>query len=221
MPSSHSRAGWRERVRASRSGVKRDLWVVVPMRGIALGKSRLAEQLDRAERERLNRGLLERTLKVISTWQGRSQRCIVVSGCAQTLRIAQRAGAIPLVEPRPGRGLNQAVRYAVRHAIRCGARAIAVVSSDLPALSGAALDALVAQARYGHAVVIGPDALRTGTNALFLKTRGRFAFSFGAQSCARHIEAARSRGWRFAICVHPDLALDIDLPQDLAVWRGR
>ena len=191
------------------------------MRGVAQGKSRLAERLDRAERTRLNRRLLERTLNIISTWQARSDRCIVISGCAQTLRIAQRAGAIPLIEPRPGRGLNHAVGYALRHAIRCGARAVVFLSSDLPLLSCAALDALAAQATDRNAVVIAPDDLRTGTNALLLKTRARFAFSFGAQSCARHVEAARLRGWRFAICAHPDLALDIDVPQDLAAWRDR
>ena len=198
----------------------RKLWFVVPMRGVARGKSRLAAVLDPGERARLNRRLLRRTLTVISTWQGDLSRCIVVSACSQTLRIARRADAVPLLEPRPSRGLNHAVSRAVRRAIRSGARAVVVLPSDLPRLSGDGLDALFHCATYGTGGVIAPDADRSGTNALLLTTRSRFDFRFGLQSCAGHVEAARSRGWRLAICPHPDLALDIDLPRDLLAWRA-
>jgi 2-phospho-L-lactate guanylyltransferase len=190
------------------------------MRGIARGKSRLAEALDPIERARLNRRLLGRTLSVIATWQGHLSRCIVISGCVQALQIAVQAGAVPLIEPRPSRGLNHAVSHAARRAIRSGARAIVVLPSDLPRLSGNSLDALFGCATYGIKGVIAPDAEHSGTNALLLKTRGRFAFSFGLESCARHVELVCLRGWRFAICAHPDLALDIDLPRDLLAARA-
>ena len=189
------------------------------MRGIARGKSRLAEALDPIERARLNRQLLRRTLTIIAAWHADLSRCIVISGCARALQIAGRVGAVPLVEPRPSRGLNQAVSYAVRRAIRAGAREIVVLPSDLPRLSGDSLDALSKRATYGIKGVVAPDANRSGTNALLLKTRGHFAFRFGLESCARHVEGARLRGWCFATCAHPDLALDIDLPRDLLAWR--
>ena len=129
----------------------------VPMRGITRGKSRLAEALDPIGRARLNRRMLRRTLAVIATWQGDLRRCMVVSGCAQALRIAARAGAVPFVEPRPSRGLNHAVGHAARWAIRAGARTIVVLPSDLPCLSGDALDALLDRATYGTHAVIAPD----------------------------------------------------------------
>jgi 2-phospho-L-lactate guanylyltransferase len=207
-------------VRSKRSGRWRTLRVIVPIRGIARGKSRLAERLGPDERARLNRRLLEHTLRVIATWQGTASRCIVVSGCPQTLRMAARAKAMAFAEPRPGRGLNHAIGYAVRRAVRSGARAILVLPSDLPRLSVAALDALVRRAPYGYTGAIAPDGARTGTNALLLKTRARFEFSFGPDSFPRHLQAARLRGWRLAICTHPDLALDVDLPADLAAWRA-
>jgi 2-phospho-L-lactate guanylyltransferase len=189
------------------------------MRGIAQGKSRLAEALDPGARARLNRRLLERTLSVVCNWLGSSHRCIVISGCRQTLRIARRMNVLPLVEPRPRPGLDHAVSLAMRRAIRCGARAVLVLPSDLPCLSDEALDALADHATYGTIVVIVPDAAGTGTNAVLLKTRARFDFRYGADSRARHVEAARLRGWRHAILTHPDLALDIDVPRDLALWR--
>jgi 2-phospho-L-lactate guanylyltransferase len=136
------------------------------------------------------------------------------------LLIAKRAHALALTEPRPGRGLDRAVDHAVGEAIRQDARRVLVLPSDLPTLSVAALDALAARAVAGNHCVIAPDSARTGTNALLLNARGRFAFSYGPGSCARHVEASRSRGWGVSVCVHPALALDIDTPHDLAVWIG-
>jgi 2-phospho-L-lactate guanylyltransferase len=104
--------------------------------------------------------------------------------------------------------------------VRSGARAVVVLPSDLPRLSVAGLDALFCCATYGFAGALAPDAGRSGTNALLLKTRTRFGFSFGVGSCARHMETARSHGWRFAICEHHDLALDIDVPKNLFEWRA-
>lgn len=207
-------------MRAKFSGRVRKLWVVLPARGVGQGKSRLAPVLDIAARTRLNRWLLKRTLGIIARWQGSLCRCIVVSSCAQTLLIAKRAHALALTEPRPGRGLDRAVDHAVGEAIRQGARRVLVLPSDLPTLSVAALDALAVRAVAGNHCVIAPDSARTGTNALLLNARGRFAFSYGPGSCARHVEASRSRGWGVSVCVHPALALDIDTPHDLAVWIG-
>ena len=190
------------------------------MRGVLKGKSRLAPVLDVAERARLNRWLLKRTLGVIARWQGGLGRCIVVSSCAQTLLIAKRANACALADPRPNRGLDRAVDYAVGEAIRRGARQMLVLPCDLPQLSVAALDALTNRAERRHHCVIAPDRARTGTNALLLNSRGRFAFSYGPGSCARHVDASHARGWDIAVCDHPGLALDIDTPRDLVTWIG-
>jgi len=195
--------------------------VVLPVRGVGQGKSRLAPVLDTTERARFNRWLLKRTLGIIARWQGGLGRCIVVSSCAQTLLIAKRANALALAEPRPSRGRDRAVDRAVGEATRQGARRVLVLPSDLPRLSVAALDALADRAAAGSHCVIAPDSARTGTNALLLNARGRFAFSYGPGSCARHVQASRSRGWTISVCVHPALALDIDTPHDLVTWIGR
>jgi 2-phospho-L-lactate guanylyltransferase len=190
------------------------------MRGIARGKSRLASVLDRAERSRLNRRLLKHTLEVIRLWQGGLGRCMVVSGCAQTLRTTSCAGALGLREPRPSRGLDRAIAHGIDAAIRRGARAVVVLPSDLPLLTAGALDALLDCAASRCAGAIAPDTAGTGTNALLLKTRARFKFSYGPESYVRHLEEARKHGWDLAIVSHPQLALDIDLESDLVAWRN-
>jgi 2-phospho-L-lactate guanylyltransferase len=197
------------------------LWVVMPVRGIAQGKSRLADTLDAVERARLNRWFLQNTLRVIGAWQGSLGRCIVVSACARTLAIAARAGAIALREPRPGRGLNGAVAAAAAYALRRGCRRLVVTACDLPRLSVEALDALTERPWSRARLALATDVAGTGTNALHLASRARFSFAFGAESRARHVLAARARGWTYAVATHPGLSLDIDRGNDLRSWRAQ
>ena len=60
------------------------IWVVVPVRGILAGKSRLGSVLDGDQRAALNRRLLATTLDAVARWQGGLDRCIVVSPCGET-----------------------------------------------------------------------------------------------------------------------------------------
>jgi len=196
------------------------LWVVLPVRGIAQGKSRLADTLDAVERVRLNRWLLRNTLRVIGAWQGSLDRCIVVSACARTLAIVERAGAIALREPRPGRGLNGAVAAAASHALRRGCRSLVVTACDLPLLSVEALDALTERPWSRARLTLATDVAGTGTNALHLASRAHFSFAFGTESRAHHVAVARERGWACAVCTHPELTLDIDRGHDLRAWRA-
>src|SRR5690349_5633150 len=84
------------------------LWVIVPVRGMAEGKSRLSGLLAPRERARLNRRLLEHTLHVVREWRGDLSRCVVVSACRDTLAAAARPGAAALDEGAKARGLNAA-----------------------------------------------------------------------------------------------------------------
>jgi 2-phospho-L-lactate guanylyltransferase len=198
----------------------RDLCVVLPVRGIGAGKTRLAGTLDAIERVRLNRYLLLRTLDVLGHWLGGLERCLVVSPCARALRLAAQQGAVALRQPHAHGGLNPALRLGVRHARQSGARRVLILPCDLPLVSVAALDALLAVERGEARVVLAPDCARTGTNALLLPAAHGFPLRFGADSFVLHRQAARARGWRLALCEHPALRFDLDTPQDLAVWRS-
>lgn len=206
-------------MRARASAASARLWVVLPVRGEARGKSRLAAALDRSDRMRLNRKLLGHALRTVAHWQGTAARCIVVTSCARTGIAARRAGAIWLEEPQPRRGLSRAVAYAVAAAVRQGARATLILNGDLPWLSPGALQNLVRTADAAH-VTLAPDRTGTGTNAVLLALRARFAFAYGSGSLALHIASAQACGWTVALCESPELGFDLDTPADVAVWRG-
>jgi len=195
-------------------------WIVLPVRGIAQGKSRLADTLDAVERARLNRWLLRHTLRVYARWHGSLDRCIVVSACARTLAITAAAGAVALMEPRPARGLNRAIAAGTAYARQRGGRIVLVAACDLPELSAQALDALAGRPWQRARIALATDEEGTGTNALEIASRAHFDYAFGADSRMRHVASASARGWGHAVCVHPGLTLDIDRPEDLRAWRS-
>ncbi len=128
-----------------------DLWTIVPVRGIAEGKSRLAGVLDPAARAELNRQLLEHTLRTVAGWRGALDRCAIVSACRESLAIAGRLGAVIVDEGSETGGLNAAAARGAAYAAGRGAQSILVLPCDLPYLSAAALAAMAGCTGVGTA----------------------------------------------------------------------
>ncbi len=160
------------------------LWSVVPARGLAAGKSRLAGILEPAERLALNTLLLERALAAVEAADGNLAHCIVVSAGADALALAREKGAVPLKDPGEPGGLNAAVEAARNLARILGATTLRVLAADLPDVSGAALVALGA-AVPASGVAIVADKHGSGTNALMLPAGSTFRFDFGEDSLER------------------------------------
>ena len=194
------------------------LWTVLPVRGIAAGKSRLVAVLDAAGRAALNRRLLETTLDAVARHAGGLRQCIVVSPCAEARAIATDFGAAALIDP--GEGLNPAVAQATAAAAAAGAAQVLVLPCDLPRLDAGALHALAGLAQPGRHMVIAPDRTDSGTNALLVDAHRGFPFRFGERSFAKHRAWAAARGWGLSVCRLPALAFDLDTPEDLAEWRA-
>jgi 2-phospho-L-lactate guanylyltransferase len=190
------------------------IWSIVPVRGEASGKSRLAVVLDRGERMRFNRSALARTLAALAQWQGGLARCIVVSPCVRSLRAARAMGAIALAEPAPHGGLKRALARALKFARRNGAHRVLVLPADLASPCAGAFERMRKAARGRHAV-IAPDRAGSGTNALWIAPDARFGLAYGNDSFARHLARMRARGWDVAVCADPRLAADVDTPEDL------
>src|SRR5438105_4757659 len=101
-----------------------ELWTIVPMRGIARGKTRLAPSLDQAARARLNRWLFARTLDVIREWRGDLARCVVVSRCPETFEIASAKKTVVICESDAHSDQNRAASIGAEYALQYGARRI-------------------------------------------------------------------------------------------------
>jgi 2-phospho-L-lactate guanylyltransferase len=194
------------------------LWTIVPVRGLAAGKSRLAGLLDSGQRYELNLMLLERALDAVAGMQGGLACCIVASAGEDALAVAHRRGAIALGEPRDS-GLNAALERARAHARAAGASAIMVLAADLPVVSGAALSSLIGAVSPGEAAIVA-DKHGRGTNGLLLPADSQLRFAFGEDSLARHAAALRLGGAEPLIWEDPALSFDLDTPADHAEWQA-
>ena len=191
---------------------------VIPVGELERAKSRLGEVLDAEERRDLVIGLLERTLAA-SLASDRIAETFVVTPDDEVASIARSAGA--RVIRQSDRGLNHGLDEARAAAVDAGATALLVLPADLPGVSPAAVDALLAPLDDANAplVAIVPDRHGRGTNSLLLAPPGVIDFAFGGDSRVAHRHAADAASTRVVELDGP-LSLDIDTPEDLLLVQS-
>ncbi len=190
---------------------------LVPVKDPGHGKSRLHGVLEPEERTALNEKLAARTLDVCIEVFGASAT-FVVSASTSIAALARARGLNAVDEARPA-DLNAALAAAGRAAIAAGADALLVVPTDLARLAAPALQAVVDALCSAGGCVLVPDRHGIGTNLMGLAPARIDLFRFGGHSLEKHRQAAREAGIAVAVHRDPRLALDLDLPEDLELWR--
>lgn len=187
------------------------VWALVPVKARAAGKQRLAAVLDEAARMRLVRAMLAHVLEVL-------RGCHELGGIAVLTPDPQAlpGGVVWLADAASD--MNGAVQAGLTALAARGARHAAVISADLPQLTGSEVEALLLAGRE-HAVALASDRHGRGTNALALSLPARFRPQFGAGSLARHLDQARELSLTATQLSLPGLAFDIDEPEDLQLLR--
>lgn len=187
--------------------------IVLPVKSLEEAKARLEPALTPVERAALTLAMLEDVLDAtlaIPGWE-----TWVLSPDEAVLEVAARRGATSLVEDEPP--LNTAIRQAESEALGRGFDALAVLLPDTPLVTVAALT------RALHTlgpVVVAPAADERGTNLLFRRPPDAVPPRFGPDSYRRHVEAAAEEGLPVSVVERPELAFDLDAPEDiLTVFR--
>ena len=192
---------------------------VVPLRGAAGAKTRLAPIFSPEERARLAWAMLAHVLDVIAA-SGAVDHTLIVSREPDEVR--RQVGDAPdrtiLPQPPDHRGLNAALRLGRERALEDGYDGMLVLPGDLPLLTPAEIAHLI---RPDAPVILAPDRHGSGTNALLLRldtpAARQLAFGFGPQSFQRHGEEAQRLGVAMVTALAPGLARDLDTPED---WRA-
>jgi 2-phospho-L-lactate/phosphoenolpyruvate guanylyltransferase len=193
------------------------LWAIVPVKPLAKGKTRLAGSLTAEERFTLNREMLDHLLTVLVSIP-EIERTLVVSRDSAVLALARDRGARTLSERQPTE-LNRALERATGAAQAYGASGVLILPADLPLIQRKDVAKLVSLGSLAPVVVIAPDRHEEGTNALLVAPIGLIEYGFGPNSFQRHLKRAAASGARLEVCPLPRLALDVDLPEDLALVR--
>ncbi len=184
------------------------------MKRLSAAKSRLAPRLSLRQRRELVCSLLTRTLGILAS-EKRIAGILVVGRDRAVRAIAANHGAKFVLEKTNG-GLNRALAYAAREAVRRGANAVMVLPADLPLIKPMDIAGALKPAGKPPFVRIAPDHTGHGTNLLLAAPPGLIRFSFGEDSFQRHVAAARRAGARVKVIRRASLAQDLDCPEDLA-----
>ena len=191
-------------------------WIIVLIKDLDSAKQRLGAVLDPTARRALARRNAERAIRAAASGDER----LVVAGSAEVAAMAERLGVEALLEPRQ-EGQNVAAERGIAHAVKNGAHAVLLLSSDLPLVTPTAIGQLLDEAgRIAPPAAVAAPALgRGGTNALYLNPPNAISLHFGADSLAAFRREAEAKGVHFAIHKSEAIALDLDEPADLTHTR--
>lgn len=175
---------------------------MVPVKGFASAKGRLAEHLSPGQRRGLAMTMADRVLGAAGTLE-----VFVVADDDDVARWAAAAGA-RVVDPG-GPGLSRAVTAGISAARHAGHGRAVISHADLPL--AADLDGVD---RHAELVVV-TDRFGDGTNVMALSTDPGFGFAYGAGSRHRHVAEAHRLGRSVAVVTTSPLCWDVDVPDDI------
>jgi 2-phospho-L-lactate guanylyltransferase len=183
--------------------------VVLPIRSFALGKARLAADLDDTARAELGRRLADRVADAAAPHP------VVVVTSAPEVRVWAAARQLVVLDD-PG-SLDGAATRGQQHFDTEGVGRVVVAHADLPRARS-----LAALARDASQPIIAlvPCHRDDGTNVLAVPAGVAFRFAYGPGSFRRHVAEARRLGLGVRVVRDPDLAFDVDVPEDLAALGG-
>src|SRR5579883_945090 len=214
---------------------------LVPVKRLALAKSRLAASLSPHRREML---VLDMLRHVVSTLceSDLFEQVYVVSADVQVLELVLDWGAEPLREIQPGHNpaLQAAAqlifeRAAWRQRVQTasGPRAflapeyegwrasqgsqslgLLTISADLPSLSQQDVRMLLTCGERSQ-VVLAASRDGSGTNAILMRPPLVLPYLFGPHSLSAYIQAARRHQVSYTLVQNAGLAFDIDTPEDV------
>ncbi|HJQ59151.1 MAG TPA: 2-phospho-L-lactate guanylyltransferase [Vineibacter sp.] len=193
-----------------------DIWAVVPVKKLDGAKQRLADLLTPEQRSALAEIMVSEVLAAIAAARGLAG-ILVVTVDPKITALATRIGARLLANGARD-GHTGSVTAAVRLLAREGRAGMITLPGDIPAVTPAEIEAVLAAHRTAPAFTIAPAHDDLGSNAVVCSPPDAVPLRFGENSFFPHLDAARRCGIEPTILRQPGIAMDIDHPPDLAAF---
>lgn len=192
------------------------IWALLPFKGAAGAKRRLAPVLSEAEREGLVLAMVRDVLDALTACRSLAG-VLVVSRDATAARLAAEFGADVYADSADD--LSGAVREASAYVeTERAASGTLFVPGDVPLIEAADVDAVLA----GHErVTLVPDARDIGTNAAASSPPNAFEYLFDGKSFKPHIASASRAGIEARVVRRRAFGLDVDTITELAELAAR
>jgi 2-phospho-L-lactate guanylyltransferase len=193
-----------------------DVWAAVPVKSFTGAKSRTSAVLTPAQREILAATMLEDVLAALAG--SRLLAGILVNTIDPVAAaLAERHGARVVTDGALD-GHTGAVNGMARVLMAEGKGALLTLPGDIPRITAAEVDAVVASAQAAPSFTIVPAHDELGSNAVLCAPPMSVKLRFGDDSYFPHLSAARAVGIEPTIVRLPGIGLDIDHPVDLRAF---
>ena len=193
--------------------VRSEVWAVIPVKETTGAKQRLAPALPPPLRRALALAMLEDVLASVAEVSGLGG-AILVTVDAEAERLARRYGMATLADGAHD-GHTGAVNAGARHLVAQGRSTMLTLPGDLPLVTAAEIELLIAAHGPAPAFTIAPAHDDLGSNAIVMSPPQAVPLRFGEDSFFPHLAAARAQGIEPCVLRLPGIAFDIDNPQDL------
>jgi 2-phospho-L-lactate guanylyltransferase len=195
------------------------IWAIVPVKPLAHGKSRLSGVLNSDERMSLSVRLLKNTLGTISQVP-EIEKTLIVTNDLEVIKITQSFFFDVCVEENEC-GMNRALDRGIAILKKNEVQSAIILPSDLPFITVREIQVMIKMGTDSKAMVIAPDRKKQGTNAIFYHSLDKVDFEFGPMSYEKHVKSAKANGVTLCVFESDTFGLDIDLPEDLMIYRSR
>lgn len=193
-----------------------DIWAVIPVKEFDGAKHRLSGLLSPDQRRALAETMLTDVLDAVAAAR-RLAGVMVVTLEPRARALAERIGA--RVETEGARdGHTGSVTAGLRILAREGRGGMITMPGDIPAATGAEIDAVLAAHLPAPSFTISPAHDDLGSNAVVCSPPDSVPLRFGEDSYFPHLDAARRQGIEPVVVRQPGIAMDIDHPVDLRTF---
>ena len=193
-----------------------DVWAAIPVKAFTGAKLRTSSVLTQRQREILAATMLEDVLAAAA--ESSLLAGIMVNTVDPVAAgLARRYGARVVTEGALD-GHTGAVNGMARVLAAEGKGALLTMPGDIPRVTAAEIDAVVASTQAAPAFTIVPAHDELGSNAVLCTPPFSVPLRFGDNSYFPHLIAARAAGIEPTILRLPGIGLDIDHPVDLRAF---
>nr|WP_274607252.1 2-phospho-L-lactate guanylyltransferase [Paracraurococcus ruber] len=190
----------------------------MPVKEMAGSKQRLSPLLSPEERVALMRVMVGEVLDALCAAHGLAGVAVATLDGWTTEQALRRGARVISEGARDGH--TGSVTAAARVLAAEGASGVLTMPGDIPAVTAAEVEALVAALGAAPAFTIAPAHDEKGSNGVVLSPPDAVPLRFGEDSYVPHLAAARARGIEPRVVPLPGVAMDIDHPADLAMFAG-
>jgi 2-phospho-L-lactate guanylyltransferase len=192
-----------------------DIWAALPVKEFANAKQRLSALLTQPQRESLAETMLE---DVLATLASADLAGIIVNTIDPiATALAHRYGARVITDDA-GSGHTGAVTAIARTLTQEGRAGMLALPGDIPRVTAAEINALIAAHRPAPSFTIAPAHDEQGSNGVLCLPPEAIPLRFGDNSYFPHLDTARRHGIEPTIVPLSGFALDIDHPEDLRAF---